>query len=157
MNLNATLFAQAIVFFIFIFITIKYIWPLMQEAIDARQKTIADGLAAGERGKQDLENAAKRTAEMMGEARQHAQDALAQADKRGVQIVDEAKHAAKAEGDRLVAAAKAEVEQEVARAKEALREQVAALALAGAEKILRREVDAKAHADLLAQLKQELR
>jgi len=68
MNLNATLFAQAIVFFIFIFITVKYIWPLMQEAIDARQKSIADGLAAGERGKQDLENAAKRTAEMIGEA-----------------------------------------------------------------------------------------
>lgn len=157
MNLNATLFAQAIVFFVFIFITIKYIWPLMQEAIDARQKTIADGLAAGERGKQDLENAAKRTAEMMTEARQKAQDALAQADKRGSQIVDEAKGAAKVEGDRLVTAAKAEIEQEVARAKEALREQVAALAIVGAEKILRREVDAKAHADLLAQLKQELR
>ena len=157
MNLNATLFAQAIVFFIFIFITVKYIWPLMQEAIDARQKSIADGLAAGERGKQDLENAAKRTAEMIGEARQQAQDALVQADKRGSQIVDEAKGAAKLEGDRLVAAAKAEIEQEVARAKEALREQVAALAIAGAEKILRREVDAKAHADLLTQLKQELR
>jgi len=94
---------------------------------------------------------------MMGEARQQVQDTIAQADKRGTQIIEEAKGTAKTEGDRLVTAAKAEIDQEVARAKEALREQVAALAIAGAEKILRREVDAKAHADLLAQLKQELR
>ena len=94
---------------------------------------------------------------MMVDTRKQVQDTIAMADKRGAQIVDEAKGTAKIEGDRLVSAAKAEIEQEVARAKEALREQVAALAIAGAEKILRREVDAKAHADLLAQLKQELR
>jgi len=129
----------------------------MLRAIEQRQKTIADGLAAGERGKQDLESAAKRSAEMMVDTRKQVQDTIAMADKRGAQIVDEAKGTAKIEGDRLVSAAKAEIEQEVARAKEALREQVAALAIAGAEKILRREVDAKAHADLLAQLKQELR
>ena len=157
MSFNLTLIAQMLAFAAFILFTVKVVWPHLLRAIETRQKTIADGLAAGERGKQDLENAAKRTAEMMGEARQQVQDTIAQADKRGAQIVDEAKSTAKTEGDRLVTAAKAEIDQEVARAKEALREQVAALAIAGAEKILRREVDAKAHADLLAQLKQELR
>ena len=157
MSFNLTLIAQMLAFAAFILFTVKVVWPHLLRAIETRQKTIADGLAAGERGRQDLENAAKRTVTMMNEARQQVQDTLAQADKRGTQIIDEAKGAAKVEGDRLVSAAKAEIEQEVARAKEALREQVAALAIAGAEKILRREVDAKAHADLLAQLKQELR
>lgn len=157
MSFTLTVIAQAVAFALFIWFTIKFVWPPMLRAIEARQKTIADGLAAGERGRQDLENAAKRTVTMLNEARQQAQEAIAQADKRGAQIVDEAKGTAKTEGDRLVTAAKAEIEQEVARAKEALREQVAALAIAGAEKILRREVDVRAHADLLAQLKQELR
>jgi F-type H+-transporting ATPase subunit b len=157
MSFNLTLIAQMLAFAAFILFTVKVVWPHLLRAIETRQKTIADGLAAGERGKQDLENAAKRTAEMMGEARQQVQDTIAQADKRGTQIIEEAKGTAKTEGDRLVTAAKAEIEQEVARAKEALREQVSALAIAGAEKILRREVDAKAHADLLNQLKQELR
>lgn len=157
MNINLTLFAQAITFAAFIWFTLKFVWPYMLRAIETRQKTIADGLAAAERGKQDLENAAKRSAEMMVEVKQQVQETISQADKRGAQIVGEAKSAAKAEGDRLVAGAKAEIEQEVARAKEALREQVAALAIAGAEKILRREVDARAHADLLSQLKRELR
>jgi F-type H+-transporting ATPase subunit b len=157
MSFNLTLIAQMLAFAAFILFTVKVVWPHLLRAIETRQKTIADGLAAGERGKQDLENAAKRTAEIMGEARQQVQDTIAQADERGTQIIEEAKGTAKTEGDRLVTAAKAEIEQEVARAKEALREQVAALAIAGAEKILRREVDAKAHADLLAQLKQELR
>ena len=157
MSFNLTLIAQMLAFAAFILFTVKVVWPHLLRAIETRQKTIADGLAAGERGRQDLENAAKRTVTMLNEARQQAQEAIAQADRRGAQIVEEAKGTAKAEGDRLVSAAKAEIEQEVARAKEALREQVAALAIAGAEKILRREVDAKAHADLLAQLKQELR
>jgi F-type H+-transporting ATPase subunit b len=157
MSFNLTLLAQMLAFAAFILFTVKVVWPYLLRAIETRQKTIADGLAAGERGKQDLENAAKRTAEVMVEAKQRVQDTIAQADKRGAQIVDEAKGTAKTEGDRLVTAAKAEIEQEVARAKETLREQVAVLAIAGAEKILRREVDAKAHADLLAQLKQELR
>ena len=157
MSITFTLFVQAAVFLAFIWFTVKVVWPHMLRAIEQRQKTIADGLAAGERGKQDLESASKRSAEMMVEARKQVQDTIAMADKRGAQIVDEAKGTAKIEGDRLVSAAKAEIEQEVARAKEALREQVAALAIAGAEKILRREVDAKAHADMLAQLKQELR
>ena len=157
MNITFSLIAQAVVFTAFIWFTKVFVWPPLLRAIEQRQKTIADGLAAGERGKQDLESAAKRATEIVGEAKQQVQEALAQADKRGSQIIEDAKGTAKNEGDRLVTAAKAEIEQEVARAKEALREQVAALALAGAEKILRREVDAKAHADLLNQLKQELR
>lgn len=156
MNINLTLFAQAATFFLFIWFTAKLIWPLLIRAIEARQKQIADGLAAAERGKQDLEQAAVRTAEMLREAKQQAQEILGQADKRAVQIVEEAKQTASEEGARLVTAAKAEIEQEVSRAREMLRAQVAALAVAGAEQILRREVDAKAHADLLMAVQNEL-
>jgi F-type H+-transporting ATPase subunit b len=157
MNINVTLFAQAITFAAFIWFCAKFIWPPLMRAIDARQKTVAEGLAAAEKGRLDLEAAAKRSGEMLVETRQKSQEIIAQADRRAAQIVEEAKQTAKSEGDRLIAGAKAEIEQEFSRAKEALREQVAGLAVAGAEKILRREVDAKAHADLLAQLKQELR
>jgi F-type H+-transporting ATPase subunit b len=155
-NINATLIGQAIWFALFIWVTMKYVWPPLQKAMQDRQKQIADGLAAAERGKQELEQAAKRTEEILIEARQKAQELLTQADKRAAQIVDEAKTAAKTEGDRLIAGAKAEINQEVFRAKETLRAQVAALAVAGAEKILRREVDAKAHADLLRTVQSEL-
>jgi F-type H+-transporting ATPase subunit b len=156
MNLNATLFAQAIVFFLFIFITIRYIWPMMQQAIDARQKTIADGLAAAEQGKKSLETSAKQADEAIREARGRAADIVVQAEKRAAQVIEEAKSTAKAEGDREKAAAKADIEQAVSRAREQLRAQVAALAVSGAEKILRREVDAKAHADLLDGIKKQL-
>ncbi|HUP94308.1 MAG TPA: F0F1 ATP synthase subunit B [Burkholderiales bacterium] len=156
MNINLTLFAQAATFALFIWFTAKFVWPHLSRAIDARQKQIAEGLAAAERGKQELEQAAVRSADLLTEARQQAQDILALAEKRAGQIIDEAKIAASAEGARLVAGAKAEIEQEVSRARETLRTQVAALAVAGAEKILRREVDAKAHADLLAEVQSEL-
>ena len=156
MNLNATLFAQAIVFFLFIFITIRYIWPMMQQAIDARQKTIADGLAAAEQGKKSLEVSARQSDEAIKDARGRAAEIVTQAEKRAAQVVQEAKSTAKAEGEREKAAAKADIEQAVSRAREQLREQVAALAVAGAEKILRREVDAKAHADLLEGIKKQL-
>jgi F-type H+-transporting ATPase subunit b len=156
MNINFTLFAQAATFAIFIWFTARFIWPHLSRAIEARQKQIAEGLAAAERGKQDLEQAAVRTADMLREARQQAQEILAQADRRGVQIIEEAKVAASGEGARLVAGAKAEIEQEVSRAREMLRTQVAALAVAGAEQILGREVDAKAHADLLASIQTQL-
>ncbi|HKA41644.1 MAG TPA: F0F1 ATP synthase subunit B [Burkholderiales bacterium] len=157
MSINLTLFAQAAVFLSFIWFTKKLVWPYLLRAIEARQKTIAEGLAAAERGRLDLEAAAKRSNEMMADARKQMQDIIAQADRRAAQIVEEAKQNAKSEGDRMIAGAKAEIDQEFSRARETLREQVAALAVAGAEKILRREVDAKAHADLLSQLKQELR
>ena len=156
MNINATLFAQAIVFFAFIFITVKYIWPMLQEKVDARQKTIADGLAAGEQGRKSLEVSSKQAEQAIQEARARAAEILAQAEKRGSQVVEEAKVTAKAEGDREKAAAKADIQQEAQRAREQLREQVAALAVAGAEKILRREVDAKAHAELLDGIKKQL-
>ena len=156
MNLNFTLVAQALTFAIFIWFTAKFVWPHLSRAIDARQKHIAQGLAAAERGKQDLEQAAVKSAELLREARQQAQEILAQAEGRGVQIVEEAKGAAGEEGARLLAGAKAEIEQEVSRAREMLREQVATLAVAGAEQILRREVDAKVHADLLAGLQGQL-
>lgn len=156
MNLNFTLFAQAAAFAIFIWFTVKFVWPPILRAIEQRQKTIADGLAAAERGRQDLEQASRRAADVIREAKDQAQEILAQAEKRAGQLVEEAKNNAKAEGDRMVAAAKAEIEQDVSRAKDALRAQVAVLAVKGAEKILRREVDAKAHADLLNTVTAEL-
>jgi F-type H+-transporting ATPase subunit b len=156
MNINLTLFAQAATFAIFIWFTAKFVWPHLARAIEARQKHIAEGLAAAERGKQDLEQAAVRTADMVQKAKQQAQDILAQAEGRATQIIEEAKVAAGEEGSRLLAGAKAEIDQEVSRARETLRTQVAALAVAGAEQILRREVDQKAHADLLAGVQSQL-
>jgi len=156
MNINLTLFAQAATFAIFIWFTAKFVWPHLSRAIEDRQKHIAEGLAAAERGKQDLEQAAVRTADMLREARQQAQDVLAQAERRASQMIEEAKTAASEEGARLIAAAKAEIDQEVSSARETLRTQVAALAVAGAEQILRREVDAKVHAGLLSSLQTQL-
>lgn len=156
MNINFTLFAQAATFAIFIWFTAKFVWPHLSRAIETRQKHIAEGLAAAERGKQDLEQAAVRTADMLRDARQQAQGILVQAERRGSQIVEEAKLAASEEGARLITAAKAEIQQEVSSAREALRSQVALLAVAGAEQILRREVDAKAHAELLASVQSQL-
>lgn len=156
MNINATLIGQAIQFAILIWFTYKFIWPPLLKAIDQRRKQIADGLAAAERGKRDLELSAKRADDLVAEAKQRAQEIITQAEKRAAQIEDEAKVSAKVEGDRILAAAKAEVDQEVLRAKEALRNQVANLAVRGAEKILRREVDAKAHSELLNAVAAEL-
>lgn len=156
MNINATLLGQAIWFALFIWITMKYVWPPLQKAMKERQQQIADGLAASERGKHELELAGKRSADTIREAKEKSSDIIAQAEKRAQQIIDEAKEAAKAEHGRIVASAKADIDQEVMRAKEQLRERVAELAVAGAAKILRREVDAKAHGDMLAQLRLEL-
>ena len=156
MNINITLFAQALVFAAFIWFTVKFVWPPLLRAIETRQKQIADGLAAAEQGKKSLEVSAKQAEQAIAEARGRAADILAQAEKRGSQMIEEAKNAAKAEGEREKAAAKADILQEAQRAREQLREQVAALAVAGAEKILRREVDAKAHADLLNGIKSQL-
>jgi F-type H+-transporting ATPase subunit b len=156
MNINLTLFAQAIVFAAFIWFTVKFIWPYMLRAIETRQKTIADGLAAGEQGRRSLETSTRQAEAAVLQARSRAGEILAQAEKRAAQLVDEARVAAKEEGNREKAAAKAEIEQEVTRAREQLRNSVASLAVAGAEKILRREVDAKAHSDLLESIKRQL-
>jgi F-type H+-transporting ATPase subunit b len=156
MNLNLTLVAQAITFAAFIWFTVKFVWPHMLRAIEARQKTIADGLAAAEQGRRSLETSTRQAEDAVSQARSRAAEILAQAEKRAAQLVDEARTAAKEEGSREKAAAKAEIEQEVTRAREQLRDHVAALAVAGAEKILRREVDARAHADLLETIKRQL-
>ena len=156
MSFNLTLIAQALTFALFIWFTAKVVWPFMLRAIEARQKTIADGLAAAEQGRKSLEVSTRQAGETVEQARGRSSEILAQAEKRAAQMVEEAKLAARQESEREKAAAKAEIQQEVARAREQLRDHVAALAVAGAEKILRREVDAKAHADLLESIKRQL-
>jgi F-type H+-transporting ATPase subunit b len=156
MDITFTLIAQALSFAILIWFTAKFIWPPLIGAIETRQKTIADGLAAGERGRHDLEIAAKRSADIIREAKEKAAEILAGGDKRASEIIEAAKGQAKVEGDRIIAGAKAEIDQEVFRAREQLRTQVSAIALAGAGKILGREIDAKAHNDLLEKLVAEI-
>jgi F-type H+-transporting ATPase subunit b len=156
MNINFTLFAQAIVFAAFIWFTVRFVWPPLLRAIEQRQKTIADGLAAGERGRQELEAAGKRAHDELARARERVSEIINSAEKRDGQMLEEAKAAARAEAERIIAAAKADIDQQVGKAREMLREQVASLAVAGAEKILRREVNAKAHAEMLDQLKKEI-
>jgi F-type H+-transporting ATPase subunit b len=156
MNLNLTLIAQVISFSAFIWFTVKFVWPFMLRAIETRQKTIADGLAAAEQGRKSLETSTRQADEEIKRARDRAAEIISQAEKRAAQMIDEAKNAAKEEGGREKAAAKAEIAQEVTRAREQLRDRVASLAIAGAEKILRREVDAKAHGELLDSIKRQL-
>lgn len=156
MNINFTLVMQAIAFFAFILFTAKFVWPPLMGAIETRQKQIADGLAAGEEGKHSLANAEKRIAEMMTEAKTRASDIVAQGEKLKSEAIEQSRSEARTEADRIIAAAKAEIDQEVYRAKETLRSQVAELAVAGASRILKREVDAKAHADLLADIQKQL-
>jgi F-type H+-transporting ATPase subunit b len=156
MNINFTLIAQAIAFAVLIWFTVKFVWPPLLKAIETRQKEIADGLAAAQEGKSALEVAAKKSEVTLNDAKQKATEIIGQAEKRATQIIEEAKVNAKAEGDRIIAGAKAEIDQEVNRAKEGLRAQVSSLAVAGAEKILRKEIDAKAHSDMLSKLAAEL-
>ncbi|MBC2729935.1 MULTISPECIES: F0F1 ATP synthase subunit B [unclassified Thiobacillus] len=156
MNFNATLIGQSITFIFFVWFCMKFVWPPIMNALETRKKQIADGLAAADRGKHELELAAKKAGDNMRDAKAQAAEVIAQAEKRAAQIIEEAKVAAKEEGDRQLAAAQANIAQETNRARESLREQVAGLAVAGAEKILRREVNAQTHADLLGQLKAEL-
>jgi F-type H+-transporting ATPase subunit b len=156
MNLNATLLVQAVVFALFIWVTVKFVWPIILRPIEARQKNIVEGLAEAEKGRNSLAEAKKEVDRMLAEARARAQEIVANADKAANTRVEESKGTAKTEGERIVTAAHAQVQQEVQSAKQQLREQVAALAVAGAEKILRREVDARAHADMLNQLKAQL-
>ena len=156
MNLNATLFAQLIVFFVLVWFTMRFVWPPIAKALDERADKIAEGLAAAERGKSDFEQAEKKVAELMAQGRNQVAEMVTNAEKRAAQIVEEAKGQASTEAARITAQAKADVEQEANRAREALREQVAALAVKGAESILRREVDVQQHAQILSTLKQEL-
>lgn len=152
MNINATLIGQFITFIIFVWFTMKYVWPPIMNALEERKKKIADGLAAAERGKHEQELAEQRAKEVIGEAKQEASNIIAQAQKRANEIVEEAKETARSEGERIITAANAEIEQEVNRAKETLRGQVVSIAVAGAGKVLKREMDEKAHDDLLKDL-----
>jgi F-type H+-transporting ATPase subunit b len=156
MNLNATMIAQAIVFTLLIFASVRWVWPMLLDKIETRNRRIADGLAEAERGRSSLADAQKQTEILMRDARARAQEIVAAAEKSASQRIEESKSQARTEGERLVATANAQIQQEVQSAKQQLREQVAQLAVSGAEKILQREVDARAHAQMLDQLKAQL-
>jgi F-type H+-transporting ATPase subunit b len=155
-NINATLFLQAVVFAILVWFTMKFVWPPITKALDERAQKIADGLAAADKAKVELASANKRVEAELATSRNETAVRLADAERRAQGIVDEAKARALEEGNKIIAAAKAEAEQQTAKAREVLREQVAALAVKGAEQILRKEVNAGVHADLLNRLKTEL-
>ena len=156
MSINATLIAQLIVFLILVWFTMKFVWPPITKALDERAQKIADGLSAADKAKADLATANKRVEEQLSAARNDAAQRLADAERLAQQMVEEAKGRASDEGAKIIAAAKAEAEQEAIKARETLRDQVAALAVKGAEQILRKEVNASVHADLLNRLKTEL-
>ena len=156
MSINATLIIQMIVFAILVWFTMKFIWPPITAALDERARKIADGLSAADKAKAELSNANKRVEEQLSAARNDAAQRLADAERLAQSMVEEAKGRANDEGAKIIAAAKAEAEQEATKAREALREQVAALAVKGAESILKREVNPGVHAELLNRLKAEL-
>ena len=156
MNINATLFLQAIVFAILVWFTMKFVWPPITKALDERAQKIADGLAAADKAKAELSTANKRVEDELSKSRADTAARLADAERRGQSIVDEAKARATEEASKIIAAAQAEAKQQMTKAREALRDQVAALAVKGAEQILRKEVNAGVHADLLDRLKTEL-
>ncbi len=149
MNINATLIGQSIAFFVFVWFVMKFVWPPLIAALDERKKTIADGLAAAERGQHEQELAEKAAAVHIKEAKGQASEIVTQAQKRASEIVEEAKDNAKEEAGRVKTAAEAEIEQEINRAKEHLRQQVAGIAMAGAAKVLNREIDEKAHSEIV--------
>ncbi len=156
MNINATLFLQAVVFAILVWFTMKFVWPPITKALDERAQKIADGLAAADKAKSELTSANKRVEEELAKSRNEATVRMAETERRAQTMIEEAKARAVEEGNKIVAAAQAEAQQQTVRARETLREQVAALAVKGAEQILRREVNAGVHADLLGRLKAEL-
>lgn len=156
MNINGTLVAQAIVFALLVLFTMKFVWPPITTALDERVRKIADGLAAADKAKAELSSANKRVDAELASSRTETAARLADAERRGQTIIEDAKMKAAEEASKIIAAAKAEAEQQTIKARETLREQVAALAVKGAEQILRKEVNAGVHADLLGRLKTEL-
>ncbi|MBK6387173.1 MAG: F0F1 ATP synthase subunit B [Rhodoferax sp.] len=156
MSINATLLVQLVVFAILVWFTMKFVWPPIATALDERAKKIADGLAAADKAKAELSSANKRVEDELAKSRNETAVRLADAERRAQAIIEEAKAKATDEGNKIVAAARVEAEQQTVKAREALREQVAALAVKGAEQILRKEVNAGVHADLLGRLKTEL-
>ncbi len=156
MSINATLLVQLVVFAILVWFTMKFVWPPIATALDERAKKIADGLAAADKAKAELSSANKRVEDELAKSRNETAARLADAERRAQAIIEEAKAKATDEGNKIVAAARVEAEQQTVKAREVLREQVAALAVKGAEQILRKEVNAGVHADLLGRLKTEL-
>ena len=156
MNINATLFGEMIAFIVFVLFCMKYVWPPIIGAIEERQKKIADGLAASDRAEKDLALAQDKAKDQLKDAKAQAAEIIEQAKKREAKMIDEAVQKANAERDNILAQAKAELEAERNRLREELRKQVAALAVAGAEKILQRSIDEAAHSDILEKLVQEL-
>ncbi|WP_438971798.1 F0F1 ATP synthase subunit B [Methylophaga sp.] len=152
MNINATLIGQMIAFAVFVAFCMKYVWPPIMQALEERKKKIADGLAAAERGRHEQELAEKRAQQVIHEAKDQANEIISQAQRRGNEIVDESKDNARVEGERILTSAKAEIDQEANRARDELKAQVGSIALTGAGKILGREIDEKAHTDLLDEL-----
>ena len=156
MSINATLLASMIVFALLVLFTMKFVWPPITTALDERVRKIADGLAAADKAKAELSSANKRVESELASSRTETAARLADAERRGQTIIEDAKLKAAEEASKIIAAAKAEAEQQTIKARETLREQVAALAVKGAEQILRKEVNAGVHADLLGRLKTEL-
>jgi F-type H+-transporting ATPase subunit b len=154
--LNATLFAQFVVFFILAGFTMKFVWPPLMKALDERAQRIANGLAAADRGKAEMAAAEQRIAAELAATRDESAKRIADAEKRALAIIEDAKQTANVEAARIIEGAKADAEQQITRARAELRGQVAGLAVKGAEQILKREVNAAAHADLLSQLSTEL-
>jgi len=155
-SITSTLFVQIFVFAILVWFTMKFVWPPIAAALDERASKIADGLAAADKAKAELTSANKRVEDELAKSRNETAARLADAERRAQAIVEEAKAKATEEGNKIVAAARVEAEQQTVKARESLREQVAALAVKGAEQILRKEVNASVHADLLGRLKTEL-
>lgn len=156
MHINLTLIGQSITFLIFVWFCMKFVWPFIRKAMDARTQQIAEGLSAAERAHRDLELAKDKVSSQLKDAKVEAASIIEQANRRAAQIIDEAKERAREEGDRIKVSARAEIEQESNRAREQLRAQVGALAVAGASRILGRAVDENAHRDIVDQLAQEL-
>nr|WP_255702179.1 F0F1 ATP synthase subunit B [Salinicola sp. DM10] len=154
--MNLTLIGQAIAFAVFVWFCMKYVWPPVMQALQERQKKIADGLDAASRATRDLEVAQEKAEETLKESKEQAQQILEQANKRANQIVEEARDNARAEGERIIAGARSEIDQEINRAKEELRAQVALLAVAGAERILESSIDESKHRELVDKLAAEL-
>ncbi len=152
MNITITLLAQVVAFALLVVFVNKVLWGPLSKMMEDRQKRIADGLSAAEKGKHDAELAEQRAKSVLKDAKNQAAEIVAQAQKRSTEIVEEAKANARVEGDRIVSAARSEIEREVTQAKEQLRSQLSALAVAGAEKVLKKEIDAKAHDALLNDL-----
>ena len=156
MNFNATFFGQLLAFAVFVWFCMKFIWPLLLGLIEEREKRIADGLAAGEQGEKKLVEAEQRFQDRVEEGKQKAADIISQAQKRSGEMIEEARHTARKEGDRELEMAKDQIEQEKEKARQDLKQQVAALAIAGAEQILMREVDRKTHDDVLRKISAQL-